>query len=87
MIDRYLLNLNLLGLTHHSCQLLAESYLEAGVSDIHNLDSDPGVIFQHVADGDNDYDEDNDEDEAEDEDSSEEMIYRFEFQFHCYLVC
>jgi hypothetical protein len=67
--------LNLLGLTRHSRQLLAESYLEAGVSDTHNLDSDPGVIFQHAADEDNDRDEDGDEDDVEDDDFAE--IYRF----------
>ena len=78
--------MNLLDLTRHSRQLLAESYLEAGVSDPQNLESDldflnhsdPGVTFQHAPDEDNDHDEDDDGDD----DITEEMIYEYVFQFH-----
>lgn len=81
----------LLDLTRHSRQLLAESYLESGVSDPQNWDSgldflgqaDSGVTFQHALDEDNDHDEDNDEDG--DNDNTEELLYGFVFQFHCYL--
>ena len=90
-LSDFSLNLNLLDLTRHSRQLLAESRLEAGVSDTQNWDSefdiishsDPGVTFQHAPGEDDDRDEDDDGDD----DIMEEMIYGFEFHFHCYLVC
>jgi hypothetical protein len=73
--------LNLLDLTRHSRQLLAESYLEAGVSGPQNWDAeldflsqaDPGVTFQHAPDEDNEHDGDDDD--------MEEVIYGFVFQF------
>jgi hypothetical protein len=73
------LNLHLLDLTRHSRQLLAESYLEAGVSDPQNLESEFDFLshsdtFQHAPDEDNDHDEDEDED-----DFTEEAIYEFVF--------
>jgi len=72
-------------LTHHSRQLLAESYLEAGVSDTQNWDSEldfishsgPGVTFQHAPDE----DDDRDEDDNGDNDITEEIIYGFVFPF------
>jgi hypothetical protein len=83
--SNFSLILNLLDLTRHSRQLLAESYLEAGVSDRQNWDSeldflsqaDPGVTFQHAPDEDDEHDEDNDGDN----DNMEEVIYGFVFQF------
>lgn len=78
------LNLNLLDLTRHSRQLVAESRLEAGVSDTQNWDSeldfishsDPGVAFQHGLGEDDDRNEDDDGDD----DIMEEIIYGFVFQ-------
>ena len=77
--SKFSLNLHLLDLTQHSCQLLAKSYLEAGGSDPQNLESEFDFLshsdtFQHVPDEDN---EDENEDENEDDDFTEEVIYGF----------
>ena len=73
--SKFSLNLHLLDLTQHSCQLLAKSYLEAGGSDPQNLESEFDFLshsdtFQYVPNEDN-------EDENEDDDFTEEVIYGF----------
>lgn len=80
--------MNLLDLTRHSRQLLAESYLEAGFSDLHNLDSELDFLG-HSEPGVFQPDEDNDHEG--DDDLSEEIIYDTECVFqlilYYYLVC
>jgi hypothetical protein len=64
-------------LTRHSRQLLADAYLETGISDTHNLDHElDGPIFQHAMDEDIDLNEDDNFTDSVDK-STEEMIYRF----------
>ena len=59
-------------MTRHSRQVLADAYLETGISDTHNLDDGP--IFQHAPDEDIGPNEDDDCTDSIDK-SMEEILY------------
>jgi len=79
LIIRLLSLLESADLTRHSRQLLADAYLESGVSDTHNLESEldfpvpifaPDDLHEEI-----DHDEDDDFTDLDDK-KTEEIIYR-----------
>ena len=66
---------------HHSCQSLADAYLESGFTD--TSEPDPGLNFQPHHAPDDDIDPDNYDNDLNNEDidkRTEEIIYRYVFQ-------